>query len=62
MLVYEQTSSMKILLTNEICATADPVRREQKVRVFHKAMEVEVGPLRECELKTFLLNTRELVK
>lgn len=35
---------------------------ERRIRVHQKAVRVVVGPLQECELKGFLMRTRELVE
>lgn len=32
------------------------------MRVFHQSTKIEVGPLQNCELRTFFLNTRELAE
>lgn len=51
MSMYEFTSMEMTPLESGIKASADSVRRERRIRVLHKALQVAAVPLQKCELK-----------
>lgn len=60
--MYILTSSMMMPLKSDVHVTEEPMGRELRMRVLHRVMKIIVGPLKESDLKGFVVKTRELVK
>lgn len=55
--MYQFTPLMKVTLESGVRATANLVRREQRLKVLQEAMKVVEGPVQNCELRVFIVKT-----
>lgn len=61
MSMYGFSSSMTLLSESGVLLTTDSVESKRRMSVLFEAMKVVVGPLKYCELKAFVVETKELV-